>query len=57
MLVENLKGRGRSIPAGLKVSAGALTGIHDVLVGQHSTVTFSDFGEIDMNIVALKEGD
>ncbi|MEO1303744.1 MAG: 2-keto-4-pentenoate hydratase [Pseudomonadota bacterium] len=56
-LVENLKRRGRSIPAGLRVSSGALTGIHDVLVGQRSTVTFSDFGEIDMNIVALKEGD
>lgn len=56
-LVGNLKRRGRSIPAGLKVSSGALTGIHDVRVGHRSTVTFSGLGEIDMNIVALKEGE
>jgi len=56
-LVGNLKRRGRSIPTGLKVSSGALTGIHDVLVGQHSRVAFGDIGEIDINIVALADGD
>ncbi|MEO0450812.1 MAG: 2-keto-4-pentenoate hydratase [Pseudomonadota bacterium] len=56
-LVGNLKRRGRLIPPGLKVSSGALTGIHDVQVGHRSTVTFSDLGEIDINIVALNEGD
>ena len=56
-LVANLKRRGRAIPPGLRVSSGALTGIHDVIVGQTSRVTFSEFGEIDIEISALQSGD
>lgn len=54
-LVGNLKRRGRSIPKGLRVSSGALTGIHDVSVGQSSKVIFGNVGEIDINIVALTD--
>ncbi len=56
-LVGNLRQRGRSIPKGLRVSSGALTGIHDVVVGQSSTVAFQGLGEIDINIVALQDGE
>lgn len=52
-LVANLRRRGRAIPPGLRVSSGALTGIHDVVVGQTSKVSFSGFGEIDIEISAL----
>ena len=53
-LVGNLKRRGRSIPKGLRISSGALTGIHDVVVGQTSKVVFEGVGEIDIEIVALE---
>ena len=56
-LVSNLKRRGRPVPAGLRVSSGALTGIHDVLVGQHSTVVFDGIGEIEIDITALTPED
>ncbi len=52
-LVRNLINRGLPIPAGLKVSTGALTGIHDVTVGQIARVTFEGVGSIDIEIVAL----
>lgn len=54
-LVGNLTRRGRPIPSGLRISSGALTGIHDVTVGQHSKVLFDGVGEIDIEIVALDE--
>ena len=54
-LVQNLTRRGRPIPKGLRVSSGALTGIHDVTVGQTSKVDFGVIGSIDIEIVALDE--
>lgn len=54
-LVGNLIRRGQPIPPGLRISSGALTGIHDVTVGQHSKVVFDGVGEIDIEIVALDE--
>lgn len=56
-LVSNLRRRGRPIPKGLRVSSGALTGIHDVLVGQKSVVSFAGIGEINIEIVALTNKD
>ena len=54
-LVGNLRRRGVQIPKGLRISSGALTGIHDVVVGQTSKVVFEDIGEIDIAIVALED--
>lgn len=54
-LVGNLRRRGISIPKGLRISSGALTGIHDVVVGQTSRVVFDGIGEIDIEIVALED--
>lgn len=53
-LVSNLRRRGQPIPNGLRISSGALTGIHDVIVGQTSKVVFEGIGEIDIEIVALE---
>ncbi|MEM7327585.1 MAG: 2-keto-4-pentenoate hydratase [Pseudomonadota bacterium] len=53
-LVRNLRRRGVDIPEGLRVSSGALTGIHDVVVGQRANVLFKGIGEIDIEITALK---
>lgn len=54
-LVGNLNKRGLPIPEGLKVSSGALTGIHDIKVGQTSRVAFEGIGAIDIQIVALED--
>ncbi|MEL6413601.1 MAG: 2-keto-4-pentenoate hydratase [Pseudomonadota bacterium] len=54
-LVGNLRRRSLPIPKGLRISSGALTGIHDVIVGQTSKVVFEGFGEIDIEIVALDD--
>ena len=53
-LVGHLRQRGLPVPPGLLVSTGALTGIHDVTIGQTSTVIFKGIGEIDIEITALK---
>lgn len=53
-LVGNLRSRGLPIPKGLRISSGALTGIHDVVVGQSSKIVFEGVGEIDIEIVALE---
>ncbi|MEL7540283.1 MAG: 2-keto-4-pentenoate hydratase [Pseudomonadota bacterium] len=52
-LVRNLRQRGIMIPPGLRVSSGALTGIHDVIAGQRSKVEFAGIGEINIEITAL----
>lgn len=54
-LVANLNRRGVAIPSGLKISSGALTGIHDVTVGQSSRVSFAGIGTIDIEIVGLQD--
>ncbi len=52
-LVGNLRKRGLPIQEGLKVSSGALTGIHDVKVGDRSRVSFAGLGDIDIEIAAM----
>ncbi|MEO1661253.1 MAG: 2-keto-4-pentenoate hydratase [Pseudomonadota bacterium] len=52
-LVQNLALRGRPIASGLRVSSGALTGIHDVTIGQRSKIVFGAIGEIDIEITAM----
>jgi 2-keto-4-pentenoate hydratase len=45
-LLNNLAGRGRPGRAGDLVSTGAVTGIHDIGVGQSARVNFGAFGDI-----------
>lgn len=54
-LVQNLRERGLPVAAGLRVSSGALTGIHDVVAGQRAKVVFDGVGVIDIDIVALAD--
>jgi 2-keto-4-pentenoate hydratase len=45
-LLEHLAGRGRPLKAGQLVSTGAVTGVHDIRVGQRSRVSFNGSGDI-----------
>lgn len=45
-LLGNLARRGRTLKAGQLISTGAVTGVHDIRIGQHARVSFSGFGDI-----------
>ncbi|HYD87747.1 MAG TPA: hypothetical protein VEA80_09745 [Vitreimonas sp.] len=45
-LLEHLAKRGKPLKAGQLVSTGAVTGVHDIRVGQHSRVSFNGDGDI-----------
>lgn len=45
-LLSHLAGRNRPLRKGQLVSSGAVTGVHDILAGQSSTITFSGCGSI-----------
>ncbi|MBC7770001.1 MAG: 2-keto-4-pentenoate hydratase [Phycisphaerales bacterium] len=45
-LLEHLAKRGKPLKAGQFVSTGAVTGVHDIRVGQHSRVSFNGAGDI-----------
>lgn len=45
-LVENLLSRGIAIEAGLLISTGAVTGVHEISQGQRFDAQFGDFGNI-----------
>jgi 2-keto-4-pentenoate hydratase len=45
-LLEHLARRGRTLKAGQFVSTGAVTGVHDIRIGQQARVSFDGFGDI-----------
>jgi 2-keto-4-pentenoate hydratase len=45
-LLEHLAKRGKPLKSGQLVSTGAVTGVHDILIGQHSRVSFNGAGDI-----------
>jgi 2-keto-4-pentenoate hydratase len=45
-LLEHLARRGRTLKAGQLVSTGAVTGVHDIRIGQHARVGFNGAGDI-----------
>lgn len=47
-------GRGRPLRAGDVISTGAITGVHDIKVGQQSRVVFEGCGEIECRAVAAR---
>jgi 2-keto-4-pentenoate hydratase len=56
-LLEHLARRGRTLKAGQLISTGAVTGVHDIRIGQHACVSFSDAGDILCSAVkALPNG-
>jgi 2-keto-4-pentenoate hydratase len=46
-LAEHCAGRGRPLKAGMLISTGAATGIHDIAIGQRARVDFGALGAID----------
>ena len=53
-LLEHCARRGRPLKAGLLISTGAATGIHDIEAGQSGRVTFGTLGAIDCIAVAAE---
>lgn len=49
-LIENLVARAIALPAGLLISTGAVTGVHEINGGQHFKARFGDFGDIECTI-------
>lgn len=45
-LASHLAKRGKPLRAGLYITTGAVTGVHDIRIGQHSRVSFSGAGDI-----------
>ncbi len=53
-LLEHCARRGRPLKAGLLISTGAATGIHDIAVGQHARVDFGALGAMECVAVAAE---
>lgn len=45
-LASHLAKRGRPLKAGQYITTGAVTGVHDIRIGQHSRVSFNGAGDI-----------
>lgn len=45
-LAKHLAQRGKPLKAGQYVTTGAITGVHDIRIGQHSRVSFTGAGDI-----------
>ena len=52
-LLGHVAGRGRPLKAGMLVTTGASTGIHDIAAGQQARVSFGALGEIRCVAVAV----
>ena len=53
-LLEHCARRGRPLKAGMLVSTGAATGIHDITAGQKARVDFGTLGKIECNAVTAQ---
>jgi 2-keto-4-pentenoate hydratase len=53
-LLGHVAARGRPLKAGMIVTTGASTGIHDIKAGQSARVDFGRFGSIDCNAVTAR---
>jgi len=49
-LIEHLKQRNYKIDKGTYISSGAITGIHDSVVGSQATLIFTDLGTLNIKI-------
>lgn len=56
-LLGHLARRGRTLKAGQLISTGAVTGVHDIRIGQHARINFDGVGDIFCSAVkALPNG-
>jgi 2-keto-4-pentenoate hydratase len=53
-LLEHCAKRGRPLSAGMLISTGAATGIHDIAIGQQARVDFGTLGTIECTAVAAE---
>jgi 2-keto-4-pentenoate hydratase len=53
-LLEHCAQRGRPLKAGMLISTGAATGIHEIAAGQRARVDFGRFGKIECVAVAAR---
>ena len=51
-ILRLMRQRGIALKAGTLISTGAVTGVHDAAVGARSTVSFGEFGAIDLVLSA-----
>lgn len=42
--------QGRTLPPGALVSTGAITGIHEAIIGAHSKISFGKFGDLHLQL-------
>ena len=49
-LLANLIGRGIDVSGGLWVSSGAVTGVHQAVVGQSVSASFGDLGTVSCTL-------
>ncbi|MAB94333.1 MAG: hypothetical protein CL593_13480 [Alteromonas sp.] len=52
-LIDQASKRNITLPKGTMVCSGAITGVHETLVGSTSTVDFGEAGKINMKLVAF----
>lgn len=52
-LIENLRWRGVENMAGLMVSSGAITGVHQTQIGASAEVSFDGIGQLDIDLVSI----
>lgn len=53
-ILENAARRGKPLKKGMAISTGAITGVHQVFVGQSSTVKCAGLSDIHVTFSALK---
>ncbi len=51
-LIEHAASSDIDLPVGTLISTGAITGIHDAVVGASSTLDFGEFGKLNIELVA-----
>lgn len=51
-LIEHARQRNMDLPTGTLISTGAITGIHEAVVGATSTLDFADAGSVQLELVA-----
>ncbi|WP_291843428.1 hypothetical protein [Maricaulis sp.] len=55
-ILRLMQERGIALEAGSHISTGAVTGVHQARVGDHSVVSFGEWGEIALTLSALQPG-
>jgi len=53
-VINHLRAVGVNFPIGTYVTTGAVSGVHDAVIGSHSRVEFEGLGELFVNFVELK---